>query len=91
MRFEELLGLEAEGVGGLLERNEEAVLDREGGMRGCASTHKPKIVVMTTNVKRKELRLGERGRCGKHAVKRPIRVYVWACAGMACPTRESVG
>jgi hypothetical protein len=58
MRFEELLGLEAEGVGGLLERNEKAVLDREGGMGGCAATHELKIVVMTTNVKRKELGLG---------------------------------
>lgn len=51
--LEELLGFEAKGVGGLLQRNEDASFD---GKRwpGCgAGTHGHTIVVMTTNVNRK--------------------------------------
>ena len=51
--LEELLGFEAEGIGGFLEGDEEAVLNGESGMGKSAATHAGTIVVMTTNVKRK--------------------------------------
>jgi hypothetical protein len=54
MRFEELLAFEAEAVGGFLERDEDAGLDGENWMEAGAATHGHTIVVMTTNVKRKE-------------------------------------
>jgi hypothetical protein len=53
MGLEELLGFEAEGIGGLLEGDEEAVLHGKRRMRKSAATHPGTIVVMTTNVKRK--------------------------------------
>ena len=53
MGLEELLGLEAEGIGSFLEGDEEAVLDGKSGMGKSAATHADTIVVMTTNVKRK--------------------------------------
>jgi hypothetical protein len=51
--FEELLGFEAEGVGGLLEGNEDTVFHGKNGMGSWAATHEDTIVVMTTNVKTK--------------------------------------
>jgi hypothetical protein len=51
--LEELLGFEAEGVCGLLQGDEDGVLQGKSGARGMASTHAATIVVMTTNVKRK--------------------------------------
>jgi len=53
VRLEKLLGFEAERVGGLLEGNEEAILDGESGPGIGGATHGATIVVMTTNVKRK--------------------------------------
>jgi hypothetical protein len=50
-----LLGFEAEGVGSSLERDEDAGFDWERRMGNGAATHGATIVVMTTNVKRKEL------------------------------------
>jgi|SRR5580704_8785104 hypothetical protein len=55
MRLEELLAFQAEVVGGFLEGDEDAGFDGESGMRSGAATHAVTIVVMTTNVKRKEL------------------------------------
>jgi len=51
--LEKLLGFEAEGVGRLLERYEDAVLQGKSEMGGAAAAHGGKIVVVTTNVKRK--------------------------------------
>jgi hypothetical protein len=58
MGLEELLGFEAERVGGLLERNEDAIFDGKSGTRWGPATHEATIVVMTTSVKRKIIRLG---------------------------------
>jgi hypothetical protein len=55
VRLEELLAFQAEVVGGFLERDEDTGFDGEGGMGSGAATHGNKIVVITTNVKRKEL------------------------------------
>jgi hypothetical protein len=52
MGLEELLGFEAQGIGGLLEGDEDGVL-QGNSMGGRAATHGITIVVMTTNVKRK--------------------------------------
>jgi hypothetical protein len=54
VRLEELVGFEAEGIGGFLERDENGVLQGKRGMGARAATHGDTIVVMTTNVKRKE-------------------------------------
>jgi hypothetical protein len=51
--LEELLGFEAEGVGSLLEGDEDGVLHGKSCAGGIAATHGPTIVVMTTDVKRK--------------------------------------
>jgi hypothetical protein len=51
--FEQLLGFEAEGVGGLLEGDENGVLHGKSCAGGKTATHGPTIVVMTTDVKRK--------------------------------------
>jgi hypothetical protein len=56
VRFEELFGFEAEGVGRFLEGDEDTGFDGERWMGDGAATHGGTIVVMTTNVKRKELR-----------------------------------
>jgi hypothetical protein len=61
MGLEELFGFEAEGVGCFLEGDEDAGFDRERWMGNGAATHGGTIVVMTTNVKRKELNLKPRG------------------------------
>jgi hypothetical protein len=53
MGLKELLGFEAERIRGLLEGNEDAVLDGKSGVGKSAATHADTIVVMTTNVKRK--------------------------------------
>ena len=53
MGFEKLLGFEAEGIGGFLERDEDAVFRRKSGAGWRAATHEHTIIVMTTNVKRK--------------------------------------
>ena len=53
MGLEELLGFEAEGIGGFLEGDEDAVFQGKKGMGKWAATHADTIVVMTTNVKRK--------------------------------------
>jgi hypothetical protein len=53
MGFDELLGLKAKEIGGLQEGDEDAVLQGKNGMGNRAPTHVAKIVVMTTNVKRK--------------------------------------
>jgi len=58
--LEELFSFEAEGVGGFLERDEDAVLEGKEGMPGRTATHEAKIVVVTTNVKRKEFIPGGR-------------------------------
>jgi hypothetical protein len=51
--LEELLGFQAEGVGGLLQGDEDGVLHGESRVGGMATTHGATIVVMTTDVKRK--------------------------------------
>lgn len=51
--LEELLGLEAEEIGGFLERNENAVFQGKSWADIGAATHEDTIVVMTTSVKRK--------------------------------------
>jgi hypothetical protein len=53
MGLKELLGFEAERIRGLLEGNEDAVLDGKSGVGKSAAAHAGTIVVMTTNVKRK--------------------------------------
>jgi len=53
MRLEELFGFEAEGIGGFLEGDEDAVFRRKSGAGSRAATHERTIVVMTINVKRK--------------------------------------
>jgi hypothetical protein len=60
MRLEKLDGLEAEGVGGFLEGNKEAIFEGEIGWGRVAATHEDTIVVTTTNVKRKSLRAARR-------------------------------
>ena len=57
MRLEELLGFEAEGIGGLLEGDEDGVLHRKRSAGEIAATHGATIVVVTTNVKRKIIAL----------------------------------
>ena len=56
MRLEELLTFEAEVVCGFLEGDKDTRFDGESRMRSRAATHRKMIVVITTNVKRKELR-----------------------------------
>jgi hypothetical protein len=51
--LEELLGLEAEGIGSFLERDEDTVFEGKREMGSGASTHVATIIVMTTNVNRK--------------------------------------
>ena len=53
MGLEELLSFEAEGIGGFLEGDEDAVFQGKRGMGKKAATHGGTIVVMTINVKRK--------------------------------------
>jgi len=53
MGFEELFRFEAQGIGGFLEGNKDAVLQGKRGKGNRAATHGDTIVVMTTNVKRK--------------------------------------
>lgn len=53
MWLEELLGFEAEEIGGFLEGNEHAVFQGKSWTDIGAATHEDTIVVVTTNVKRK--------------------------------------
>jgi hypothetical protein len=53
--LEKLLGLEAQGIGGLLKRDKNAIFQGKSRMGRRAPTHATIIVVMTTNVKRKGL------------------------------------
>jgi hypothetical protein len=53
MGLEELLGFEAEGIGGFLEGDKNAVFQGKRGTGKNAATHEGTIVVMTINVKRK--------------------------------------
>jgi hypothetical protein len=57
--FEELLDFKAEEIGDLLERDEDAVFQGKSRMGRRAPTHGATIVVMTTNVKRKESAAGD--------------------------------
>jgi len=82
VRLEELFGFQAKVVGSFLEGDEDAGFDGESWMGDGAATHAVTIVVMTTNVKRKELSGETEGRRGD-AVNRPIYQYVWTSLGTA--------
>jgi hypothetical protein len=53
MGLEELLGFEAERIGGFLKGDEDAVFQGKSGVGKNAATHAGTIIVMTINVKRK--------------------------------------
>jgi hypothetical protein len=53
--LEQLLSFEAERIGSLLKRYKHAILQGECGLGRRATSHGANIVVMTTNVKRKEI------------------------------------
>jgi len=51
--FDELFGFLGEGIGGLQKRDENAVLQGNGRVRGFGTrVHKNNLVVITTTVKR---------------------------------------
>jgi hypothetical protein len=91
VRLEELLAFEAEAVRGLLEGDEDSGFDGENRMWSGATTHALTIVVMTTSVKRKEMRAVRETSTGEEGNE--VDHYVWAGAGTACraPTRDSDG
>jgi hypothetical protein len=92
MRLEELLGFEAEAVGGLLKGDEDTGLDGKSWMGNGAATHGATIVVMTTNVKRKELRGGgEIVRKGRGEKARPSARLGKRGHSMLCPYKIFAG